>query len=61
MAFALLGCYATYLGCCLPDLLGQPICCIFKCRVVEDSLTFEDGTDTLSRNVGKPTLPNILE
>jgi len=43
------------------DLLGQPICFIFKCQAVEDSLTFEDGTDKLSRNVGKPTLPNILE
>jgi len=43
------------------DLLGQPSCFIFKCQAVEDSLTFEDGTDKLSRNVGKPTLPNILE
>ena len=34
------------------DVSGQHVCPIFECQVVqEEFLTFEDGTDKLSRNV----------
>jgi hypothetical protein len=35
------------------DVSGQRIGPIFKGQDVHDYLTFEDGTDTLYRNVGK--------
>ena len=43
------------------DFLGRPVCLFFKRQVVEDSLTFEDGADRLSRNFGKRILRNVLE
>ena len=40
----------------ITDVSGQPICNIFKSQAVQeerlDFLTFENGTDRLSRNVG---------
>jgi hypothetical protein len=61
---ALLG-YDECFGSCLPTFRDSPIGPIFKCQALQeevycltfqeeiDGLAIEDGTDCLSRNVGK--------
>jgi hypothetical protein len=43
----------TQRGLIVTDVSGQPLGPIFKDPAVQDRLTLEDGTDKLSRNVGK--------
>ena len=53
---ALLGYYAASSGIPLPtfrDNVSVPSTRVKKSRKKKDLLTLEDGTDTLSRNVGK--------
>ena len=44
----------------LADVSGQPVGPIFKGQEFQELLTLEDGTDRLSRNVGKATLRCVI-
>ena len=47
-------CYAVHIGVCY--ISGQPVGTIWKGQAVqEDCFTAEDGTDSLSWNIGKHT------
>jgi hypothetical protein len=48
MIFPLLVCYAVYVGSFFTDVSEQTISSVFKVK-----LSLENGTDKLSRNVGK--------